>query len=404
MPEQFKYKAVDHNGREHAGTIAATESTTVEQFLREQDLLPVDISPVKPRRTTSAFGILSKQDHENLIMFTSSLATMHRAGIPLLRALSVIRIGAPDSRFNYVIDQLRGEIQAGKMLSEAMAEYSDVFSSVYIACISAGEESGQLDQTLDELADMLEREVELTRQIKSGVRYPLIVITAIVGAFFVIMNFVVPRFAKFYSTFDAELPLPTRIIVGTSNFVTSYWYIMLLVAIAAVFGLRYLLSQPQGRLWWDTKILRIPVLGGLMIRGNVARFALLFRIMLAAGVPLVKAVGVLAGTVKNTAIGREVKVLGELFRRGREVDVLSGDFVFFPVQALHMLAIGLESGNLDAMLREVGNHYTKQVLYTSRQLTAIIEPILTLVLGLFVLVLALAIFLPMWNLIQVFKG
>ena len=404
MPVQYKYKAVGPDGSRHSGTIAARETTTVEEFLHQQQLLPLEIEPVGEHRNGSLFGILRAADHEHLIMFTSSLATMHRAGIPLLRALSVIRVGKPDSAFNHAIDHMRSEIQAGKMLSEAMADHPRIFSTVYIACIAAGEESGSLDKTLDELALMLEREVELNRQIKAGVRYPLIVITAIVGAFFVLMNFVVPRFAKFYAGFNSELPLPTRIVMGTSNFFVHYWPVVLLVAIGAAFGFRYMLTHEQSRLWYDRKILRLPVIGKLLIRGNVARFALLFRIMLAAGIPIVKAVSVLAGTVKNAAICLEIKQLADLFRRGREVDVLSGEFIYFPVQALHMLAIGLESGNLDAMLREVGDHYTKQVLYTSRQLTAIIEPILTLVLGVFVLVLALAIFLPMWNLIQVFKN
>ncbi len=404
MSQQFEYKAVAPDGSHRKGTINAAEVATVEQFLSDQKLIPIDIKPLSEKQPGSIFGFMKGSDYENLIMFTTSLGTMHRAGIPLLRALTVIRIGPENGRFNLVIDKLRSEIQSGRMLSESMRDYPDIFSKVYINCVNAGEESGQLDVILDELAVMLEREMELTRQLKAGVRYPIMVISAIVAAFFVLINFVVPRFASFYSAFDSELPLPTRIIMATSDFCTTYWPVMLFLGVGAVFGLRMLLRNESSRLWIDSKMLKIPIVGDLMIRGNVARFSLMFRIMIGAGLPIVKSVEILADAVKNAAIGAEIRMLGDLFRRGKDVNLGTDKFNFFPIQALHMLAIGLESGNLDDMLKEIGTHYTKQVLYTSRQLTAIIEPILTLVMGVFVLILALAIFLPMWNLIQVFKG
>ena len=404
MPALYEYKALARDGGHRTGRITAPEVTAVEEFLREQELLPIEISAVKEKRQVSLFGFLKGADYENLIMFTNSLATMHRAGIPLLRALTIIRVGRPQSRFNDAIDRLRAEIQAGKQLSDAMSEIPRVFSPVYVSCVAAGEESGRLENTLDELAVMLEGEMELTRQIKSGVRYPLMVVGAIVAAFFVLMNFVVPRFVSFYSAFDAELPLPTRIIMGLSHFFSTYWPVMLGLAIIAGIALKKLLAREEGRLWFDRQLLKIPVLGRLIIKGNVARFSLMFRILVTSGLPIVKSVMMLAATVKNTAIGVEIRRVGDFFKQGREIDAGSEDFEYLPAQALHMLAIGLETGNLDVMLREIADHYSKQVMYISRHLTAIIEPILTLVMGAFVLILALAIFLPMWNLIKVFQG
>jgi type II secretory pathway component PulF len=251
---------------------------------------------------------------------------------------------------------------------------------------------------------MLEREAELTRQIKTGLRYPIMVVTAIIAAFIVIMQFVVPRFINFYSSFDAELPLPTQIIVGISSLVTAYWPILLAFSVAGGLVVRALLRRKAGRLWFDRRLLRIPILGDLVTKGNVARFCLMFRILVGSGLTIVRSIDILVGTIKNTAIAEEIARLGESFRRGREEDVTGGDFEFLPRQALHMIAVGLESGSLESMLGEVGEHYTRQVVYTSRQLTAIIEPILTLVMGIFVLVLALAVFLPMWSLIKVFQG
>lgn len=404
MPIKYRYKAVASSGRRQSGTLAASNVATVEEFLREQSLLPVEIKPIDDKGPASLFGFLRGRDYEDLIMFTSALATLYRAGIPLLKALSIIRIGDKDSRFNNALDHLKVDLQSGKQISEAMIRFPDIFSSVYVNCIAAGEESGRMDSTLDQLGAMLEREAELTRQLKAGIRYPLMVVAAIVAAFIVIMYFVVPRFMSFYSAFNAELPLPTRIIIASSDFVTGYWPALLAAAIAAVLGFKALVRRKEGRLWIDTLILRIPILGEMIIKGNVARFSLMFRIMVSSGLTIVRSVDILAQTVKNSAIGLEIEKLGELFRRGQEPNVSSGQFRFFPDQALHMLAVGLESGNLEAMLQEIGEHYTKQVIYTSRQLTSIIEPILTLVMGVFVLVLALAVFLPMWNLIKVFQG
>jgi len=404
MPTQFTYKAIAPDGRRQSGTMNAASATTVEEFLREQRLLPIAISAVDPRRSVSLFGFLKGSDYDKLIMFTSALATMYRAGIPLLRSLSTIRIGSPNSRFNHAIDQLIIDLQSGKPLSESMARFPDIFTRVYVNCVAAGEESGKLDATLDELCSMLEREAELTRQLKTGIRYPLMVVAAIVGAFIVIMNFVVPRFTSFYSAFGADLPLPTRIVIGMSTFATTYWPIMLALTVAAGFGFRAMLRNPSGRLWFDRQVLRLPVLGDLIIKGNVARFSLMFRILINSGLTIIKSIDILTHTIKNSAIAGEIAALGDSFRRGREIDIASGEYKYFPEQALHMLAVGLESGNLEAMLREIGEHYSKQVIYTSRQLTALIEPILTVVMGVFVLILALAVFLPMWNLIKVFQG
>ncbi len=289
-------------------------------------------------------------------------------------------------------------------LSQAMAQLDDLFPRVYTTCIAAGEESGKLDEILDEMAIMLEQEMELTRQIKSGIRYPLIVITAIVAAFVVLITYVVPRFAGFYEGMGAQLPLPTRILLGTSDFLIHYWAIILATGVVLVLAFAKLVSTPSGKLWVDRQLLRVPVFGSLIIKGNVARFVMMFRILFKSGLPIVKSLDILHGAVKNSMIALEIRKLGELFREGKDDILAQRKFQFFPEMALQMISIGLESGSLEKMLYEVGQHYSKEVHYTSRQLTAILEPILTLVLGVFVLVMALAIFMPMWNLISVFRG
>jgi len=404
MPVQYKYRAVAEDGKAREGDFAAENADQVVEYLSKQGLIPISITPNDQRKSFSLWGFFNKTDYDNLILFTNSLLTMYRAGIPLLRALSIMRVGPPGSRFNKAIQEIRREVQSGKTLSQVMANIQSVFPRVYVSCVAAGEESGKLEDILEELSSMLEQEMELTRQIKSGIRYPLMVITAIIAAFLVLITYVVPKFVSFYESFGAQLPLPTRLLLSTSNFFAEYWAVMLALGVGIVFAFRKLVSTKKGKLWVDRQLLKLPVFGGLIIKGNVARFMMLFRILFKSGLPIVKSLEILGGSIKNSMIGLETEKLEELFREGKDAALSSSQFDFFPEQALQMIAVGLESGSLERTLYEVGQHYDKEVHYTSRQLTSILEPILTLVLGVFVLILALAVFLPMWNLISVFKG
>ena len=404
MPTQFRYKATGADGVTQTGVIAAESTDKVVEYLSNRNLMPVQISRSRTSQAFSALGFFKGADYEQLIMFTNNLATMYRAGIPLLRILSLIKIGPENSRFNHAIQQIRYSIQSGQSLSQAMSEFDNIFSKVYISGVAAGEESGRLDNILDELALMLEREMELSRLLKSGIRYPIIVLSVIALAFVVIMGYVVPKFIAFYDSFGAHLPLPTQILIATSNFFTQYWAVLLGVAIVLVIGFKKLVSNEKGRLWVDDRLLKLPVFGMLIIKGNIARFSMMFHILFISGLPIIKTLRILKDSVKNARIGQEIRKLEELFHRGSETNLLTEEFEYFPQMAKQMMAIGLESGSLDKMLEEIGKHYSKEVQYTSRHLTAILEPILTLVVSVFVLVLALAIFLPMWNLINVFKG
>ena len=405
MPaRQYKYEAYSQSGDVLVGKLTARDEVQVEHYLAEQELMPIRIAEVTKRSLQVTLGFLGASAYERLIMFTNALATMQRSGVPLLRALTIIRIGKNGGLFNRVIDSLRLGVESGRPLSQSMEEHPEVFSRVYVASIAAGEESGRLEHTLDELSSMLEKEMELSRQIKQATRYPLIVLTVIGLAFIVMMTFVVPRFVEFYSAFDAQLPAPTRALIGFSNLLTAYWAYFLGAVIAGGLVFRRWLATESGRSKFDGFLLHIPVIGNLIVKGNIARFALMFRILFQAGIPLVKTLEILAATVKNTQIGAEIQRLSELFRKGRDINSVKGHFRWFPELSLHMMDIGMESGSLDRMMMQIGTHYSQETMYRSRQLTAILEPILTIVLGAFVLVMALAIFLPMWSLIKVFQG
>jgi MSHA biogenesis protein MshG len=342
--------------------------------------------------------------YEDLSIFTRSLSTLYKAGIPILRALDTIKIGEANSYFNQAVKKIREKVQSGRSLSEAMADFPRIFPGIYVATVAAGEHSGKLDELLDSLGSMLEKDMELNRQIKSSTRYPLAVITAIAAAFIVIVTFVIPRFIQFYSKMGADLPLPTRLLIWINQFVSGYWLPIIAAIIISVFAFRKIYSTEAGRRFFDTKILSLPIFGDLVIKGNIARFAYIFQILLKSGIPVVSALEMLSEVVKNSRLTSEIRILATFFREGRDIKNLIKELRFFPEMALQMIVVGMESGAMENMLREIAIHYSKEVDYKSRHLTSLLEPILTVILGGFVLVVALAIFLPMWNLIQVFRG
>jgi len=229
------------------------------------------------------------------------------------------------------------------------------------------------------------------------------VLLSIVAAFAVLITFVIPRFVGFYSKMGTSLPAPTQALIWLNDFISNYWVIILGGMVITIFIFKKIYSTASGRLFFDKIFLNIPIFGDLIIKGNIARFAHMLQILIASGVPLVKALETLSGVIKNSQLSAEIKILSESFREGREIANLTSELHFFPDMALQMVKIGTESGALESMLTEVANHYTTEVEYKSRQLTALLEPILTIVLGIFVLIVALAIFLPMWNLISAFR-
>ncbi len=404
MPIQYKFQAISDDGRTEDGVLTAESTQQVLDHLAEQHLIPISVKAVKATAPFSFWGFFGGVPYEDLIMFTNNLCTLYKAGIPLLRALSIIKVGASGNRFNYAISQIRLSLQSGRQLSVAMSEFDDLFPRFYIASVAAGEESGKLDEILEELADMLERELELTRQIKSGIRYPTMVVLALIVAFIIMMTFVVPKFVEFFSAFNAELPITTRMLIATSDFLEAYWPVLVGLVIVGAFTFRKLSKHEKSRFAIDGALLKLPIIGGLIIKGNVARFSLMFRILIQSGLPIVKSLEILTGSVKNSVIAHEIVRLRILFAEGKDNRLTSEEFVCFPDLALQMISIGLESGSLERMLGEVGRHYSQEVHYTSSHLTSILEPILTVGMGGFVLILALSIFLPMWNLIKVFNG
>ena len=405
MRQAWTYKARDRQGHPISGEIEGESQQSVLNVLSERGLIPTTVAAKAEHMSLSGMlGNFGTAQRENLIVFTKKLMTLYRAGIPLLRALAIIERGAEDLGLQDEIVGISQDLHAGKPLSKALERYPRKFPAIYVASIAAGEASGTLDEALEHLAILIEKEMILARQVKSAMRYPTIVIFAIAAAMFVIMSFVIPRFAGLYGKFGAELPLPTKIVMGISSVFSSYWYIILIVVALGLFGLKKFTSTDKGRLIWDTFMLKIPLIGDLVLKANIARFSNMLTSLFKSGVPIVSCLNILKDTASNKAIAAEIGILADSFEKGQEVGLNAAQhYKHFPSMALEMLQVGLESGSIESIMGELASHYEMELDYKSRHLTAMIEPILTIIIGAMVLVLALSIFLPMWNLIKVFR-
>lgn len=404
MKQVWTYIARDSRGNRFQGDIEGDSREAVLEAISERGLIPTNIRPRAEKASLATIiGNFGSANREKLIIFTRQLKTMHRAGIPLLRSLSSIQKGARELGMAEEIEGIIGNLQSGMTLSKTLAQYPKKFPPIYIASIAAGEASGSLDEVLDQLAALIEKELVLARQVKSALRYPLLVVGAIVSAIIILMTFVIPRFSNLYGRFGADLPLPTKIVIGVSHIFSSYWFVLLAVAGLAVLALKKILSTRRGRLKWDEMVLNIPIIGDLVIKANVARFAAMLKILFKSGVPMVACLNIIRDTASNKVIAEEVEQLSHSFERGQEIGPDPAKYRFFPTIALDMFQVGLESGSVETVMEELAAHYETELDYKTRHLTALLEPVLTVVIGLMVLILALSIFLPMWNLIKVFR-
>lgn len=334
----------------------------------------------------------------DVMMFSRQLHTLLRAGVPILRALAGLQDSAVNPRFKQVLGSVRNSLESGIELSICFAQQGGVFDNFYVAMVRVGEMTGRLDDVFMRLFKHIEFEQFMRQQVKSALRYPGFVITAMVVAVGVINTMVVPAFADVFKSLGAELPLATRILVASSNITLNYGWMLGLGLGGGVWALRRWIATTAGRQGWDRLLLKLPLAGRIVQKATLARFARSFALALKSGVPVEQALNVVAQTVDNAHISRKVEAMREAVERGDTIlraAVASG--VFTPV-VLQMIAVGEETGAIDELMEEIAELYGNDVQYELKTLSQQIEPILIVFLGALVLVLALGVFLPLWDL------
>jgi MSHA biogenesis protein MshG len=386
----------------------AVSSAMVADQLLANGSTPVRITEESDKG--SGTSVLSWQfggrriDPEDLILFCRQMYSLTKAGVPLLRALRGMTESACKPIMAETLQAVLDDLEGGRDLSGALRRHPRIFPPLVVNMIQVGESSGRLDESFNEVATYLTREKQTADQIKAALRYPSFVVTAIAIAIVIITLFVIPAFEKLFRSQGAQLPLPTRIILGLSNFAVSWWWAILLALVAVFFSWRAWIRTEQGALIWDRFKLRLPVVGSIIHRAILVRFARGFAMGYGAGVPLIQSLALTAQAVGNSYVQQR---LGKLRRGVEHGDTLTrsaaASEMFTPL-VLQMLAVGEETGSVDTMLLEVGDFYEREIEYDISRLSSAIEPILIVIIGAMVLVLALGVFLPMWNMASVMRG
>ncbi|HHL73593.1 MAG TPA: type II secretion system F family protein [Bacteroidetes bacterium] len=398
----FSYKALNPSGMIVEDVLEAPHAGAVADKLESLGFHPIKISRASGMGGGFELpGTKPAVKTNDIIVFTRQLTTLLRAGVPLLSCLDALTEQADNPAMREIISKIYVDIESGISFSEALAKHPKVFEEMYINTIRAGEMGGALDDVLTRLADLLEYDRETKARIKAAMRYPVIVIVSIIVAVLSLMMFVVPKFIDMFQKLGVELPLPTRILIGMHAGLTEYWYIILTVLTVAGVAFKFWSKTDNGRYQWDYVKLKLPVFGNLLMKSSMSRFTRMFETLNRSGLPILQTLEIVARTVGNEVVGREIEKASLGIRKGEGIAVPLKQSKLFPPMVVRMIAIGEQSGSLDEMLMNISKHYDTEVDYAVKNLTSMIEPIITVALGVIVLFLALAIFLPMWDMTKI---
>lgn len=400
----FSYRGRNGAGEAVSGVLEGATAAAVADVLFGSGVTPTEIKPapagaLKKSDTGVGFNPFAPRIlHVDILLFTRQLYTLLKAGVPIMRALGGLQDSSANPAMKSLLGQVRESLDSGRELSMSLARHPKVFTPFYLAMVRVGEMTGRLEEVFLRLFDHMEFERFMREQVRSALRYPLFVILAMAVAMFVVNIWVIPAFAKVFAGFGAALPLMTRILIGFSNFMVAWWPALLGGLAVAGFAFRSWLGTRRGRYLWDKFKLRLPIAGKIVRKATLARFARSFALATRSGVPVIQALTTVAQTVDNSFIAAKVEQMKSGVERGESVlraAIASGAFT--PV-VLQMIAVGEESGALDEMMEEISGMYQSEVEYELKTLAQQIEPLLIVMLGAMVLVLALGIFLPLWDL------
>ena len=398
----YRYEAVNDGGKTVAGLIEAESMDHANDLLGARGL-----SPLSMRDETAAarsplwdkIALLLNTVHpEELILYTKQLSTMLKAGIPILRVVDILENQSDNLRLKDISRQIGLDIRSGTTLSRSLRRHPDVFSELYCSMVQAGEASGALPQILQRLIYIITHEYQVKTEIRSVLQYPLIVLVSLITAFVGLITFVIPQFAKVYAKVKVELPFPTRVCLVLSKLFNEQWPVLLLVLLAGALAVFLILRTAWGRYAWDCLKLHVPLIGPLLLKSALSRFASIFSILQASGVGILDALKILSGTIGNAAISRELEGVQVHLEQGHGVARPLMAAKYFTPMLINMVAVGEEAGNLDEMLREVSLHYDSEVEYATRRLTTAMGPVLIVAMAFLVGFFALAVYMPMWDL------
>src|SRR3954452_5579835 len=403
MPTTYDYKVRDRSGNLVSGQLIGDSESLVLQKLREQGMTPVEVRKANAGMKMEINLRPGKVKLKQIAIFCRQFATMVNSGLPILRALSILGDQTEEKELQKVLVDVRAEIEQGSSLSSAMSKHPKAFNNLFISMVKAGEAGGVLDDVLLKLADTIEQEVELRRQIKSAMTYPVVVLVMVLGIMAAMLLFIVPQFESIYADLGSKLPLPTQILLTASKIVRSYWWLAIFGVPLFRFLFRKYKKTDKGRARVDALKIRVPVFGPLFHKVALARFAATGGMLLRAGVPILQALDIVKETVNNRVIATAVEDVKTSVREGESIAKPLGRHKVFPPMVVQMLAVGEETGAVDTMLDKISEFYNSEVKATVEALTSLIEPLLIGVIGGCVGAAVVALYMPMFNIINLIK-
>jgi len=397
----FSYTAFDERSATVSGEIEADSPQTAAEILFSKGYVPSTVTEKKEAPESSwrsrVRRISSRVPARDLIIFTKQFRSMLRAGVPLMRLLQVLESQTQSSTLRQAIGNIADQIREGSTLYTAMEKNSHIFSPLYYNMVKAGEISGNVPEVLDRVVYIIEHEAKIKSDIKSALQYPIMVTVALGIAFFVLLTFVIPKFVTMFDRAGLDLPLPTQIAMLMYKFISVYWYLGLGGLAALIFGLKVFLGTARGQYLKDALLLRLPLVGPLFVKAIMSRFASIFAILQASGVPIMVSMKVLSGAIGNRAIAAEFDRVRDQMHEGKGIAVPLREARFFTPMVVDMISIGEESGNMEEMLQQISIHYDDEVAYAVKGMSEAIGPVLIVGLAAVVGFFALAIFIPMWD-------
>lgn len=404
MPQVFAFKGRDINGKLVSGRVEAEDQGSAIMLLREKSVFVFEIRPVRNLSIDLHKLLAVKIKTRDMAVFCRQFATMSEAGIPLLQCLNILVKQTENRILRKILQQVAVDVEKGRSLSESFRAYKDYLPEVFLNMVLAGEISGTMDLTMARLALHFEKEHEMREKVKSAMTYPLVIAGMAFIAVMVLIVLIVPVFVDIFNSMGAQLPLPTRILIGVSSFLIHYWYVVFLGSIALGVGGRRAVNTEKGRKLVDRLLLRLPVLGQLLNKTIVARFARTFATMIRSGVPLIQSMETLEKVSGNSVAAQEIAAARENIREGDRMAPVLMQSKIFPPMAVSMIAIGEESGTIDEMLDKLASFYEMEVQNMITRLSSIMEPLLIAGVGIIVAFIAISIYLPLFRLGGVMGG
>jgi len=400
---QFVYNAVDPSGRTLRGVMEADDERLVLARLHEQQYRVLSIQPKRRGLSLASLKDLNRSKKVKLlelVLFSRQFATMIDAGIPILKSLDALETQAKNPTLREVIGTVRQDVKGGMSLADALSKHPHVFSKLYVNMVRAAEVGGILDQILDRLAQFLEKELEIRQKIKSAMMYPVLVLIFSVVMVFALFTFVLPRFKEIFASMNVKMPPATQLLFNLSDYAVAYWYIPPALLVGAFVFLKQYGKNPKGRYRIDLVKLRLPIIGDLVLKMSISRFARTFGVLIASGVSMMRSLEIVAETAGNSVLATAIDNARNGVREGQKLSTPLGASGLFPTMVTHMIDVGEETGRLSDMLVKVSDFYEKEVDATVKGLTSMIEPMLIIFLGVIVGFIAISVMTPIFTLVS----